>query len=89
MSVAVGDGARIEAICENLSLGGMFVACEQPIAVGHQLRVWLELPNAPPLFMTATVIWTTDAGFGLAQQLLGARDTFDLSEYLASLTDDP
>jgi hypothetical protein len=82
----VQRGSDIEARCTSLSLGGMFIATNRRIKVGAVLSIWLELPHGAKLFVSGSVRWTTTDGIGVQHALLGARDTFVLTEYLASLT---
>lgn len=81
-----GDGEEpVHAKSANVSLGGMFIASKSKRRVGDRIRIWLELPGSV-LFMTGTVIWIDERGLGVEQHLLGARDTFTLTEYLADLS---
>lgn len=75
--------------CANLSLGGMFVLLVPGPPHGTKLRVWLSLPTGDRLMVTGTIRWSTRDGVGIQHELLGARDTFILTQYLASLKTDP
>ena len=75
--------------CANLSLGGMFVLLSPAPPHGTKLRVWLDLPTGDRLMVTGTIRWSTPDGVGIQHELLGARDTFILTQYLASLKAEP
>lgn len=80
------EGAEpVQGTCENLGLGGMRVALPHAYRPGDRLRLWLELPDTV-LFMTGSVIWIDDAGVGIEQHILGARDTFVLTQFLADVS---
>ncbi len=78
-------GERFVARCTSLSLGGMFLETEVSFAVGDGLRIWLTLPGRVHLLLVGQVRWTTDRGIGVQHAVLGARDTFELTEYLLTL----
>lgn len=71
--------------CANLSLGGMFILLTPAPPHGTKLRVWLNLPTGDRLMVTGAIRWSTRDGVGIQHELLGARDTFVLTQYLASL----
>ncbi|MEQ9317607.1 MAG: PilZ domain-containing protein [Polyangiaceae bacterium] len=75
--------------CANLSLGGMFILLTPGPPHGTKLRVWLSLPTGDRLMVTGTIRWSTRDGVGIQHELLGARDTFILTQYLASLKATP
>lgn len=78
----------IKGRCANLSLGGMFILTDEKCSVGTEVRVWLTMPDTSELFFSGTVRWVTADGLGIQHALLGARDTYMLTEYLASLRED-
>ncbi len=86
LPAAIGnDGLRCLARCTSLSLGGMFIATDLKLRVGQEVGVWLELPCRTSLLLVGSVRWCTREGVGIQHSLLGARDTFVLTEYLATL----
>jgi hypothetical protein len=87
--LVVGTEDSVEGRCVNLSLGGMFLLMSPVPDHGASLRVWLSLPNGERLMVSGTVRWSTSDGVGIQHELLGARDTYLLSEYLASLKAEP
>jgi hypothetical protein len=76
------DGVSTQARCTSLSLGGMFIVTDHLLPPGGPLRIQLRLPEAT-LLLPASVRWKSDNGLGVQHSLLGARDTFVLTEYLA------
>jgi hypothetical protein len=50
---------------ENVSVGGVAVACETPIAVGKVVEVYFELPNGIAIEATAEVVRSSGAMIGL------------------------
>ncbi len=76
----------MHAHCANLSLGGMFVNGAHAFKDGDSVRLWLAIPDRGEVFLSGTVKWTADAAMGVQHRLLGARDTFVLTDFLASLT---
>lgn len=67
-SIALG-GAK------DVSLGGMFLECEQPPAFGTAITLQIDEGTRTALSLPAIVRWSTDSGFGVQFGLLGARDT--------------
>lgn len=67
-------------------MGGLLVVAPHTFVAGKSLRVWLDLPDTGELFLAATVRWCGDGSAGLQHELLGAQDTFVLTEFLASLS---
>jgi hypothetical protein len=85
---AVGNAEPRPASCMNLSLGGMFIRTDEKLPHDTTLRVWLRVPGAKTsaeLMVSGTVRWATGDGVGIQHELLGARDTYLLSEFLASI----
>ena len=85
VTFAEGDAEPSAGQCANLSLGGMFIGTSDVVPVGTELRIWLTFPDGSRMMLAGTVRWTTADGMGIQHELLGARDTYLLSEFLASL----
>jgi uncharacterized protein (TIGR02266 family) len=75
LKVRYGRESEQSATVENLSEGGIFVRCQEPLALGTPLRLELEAEGAPPLRLQAIVVHGREfdnldgpAGFGLAFQ---------------------
>lgn len=50
---------------ENVSVGGVAVACESPIPVGKTVEIYFELPNGVAIEATAEVVRSTGSMVGL------------------------
>ncbi len=77
------SGERVEAVCENLSMGGMFVATERAAAFGASVQMTVRLGGAE-FVLPSTVRWTNATGMGVQFGLLGARETHALARQLAA-----
>jgi len=77
------SGARHEAMCIDLSLGGAFIETLTPLEFGAKLEMELQLPGLEkPARVDATVRWTKPSGMGVQLGFLGARETHALVELL-------
>ena len=85
VTLKLSHDQQFGAQCVNLSLGGMFIQTAATLPIGTHITVFLTLPDTQRLVLPAVVAWRTQDGMGVHHELLGARDTFVLSEYLASL----
>jgi type IV pilus assembly protein PilZ len=79
---AKGSPQRFAGRATDLSLGGMFVETDQPLAFGAELIVHTHLPGLKaPVALPAVVRWTRSGdGMGLQFGLLGARETHAITE---------
>ncbi|MGH0028507.1 MAG: PilZ domain-containing protein [Myxococcota bacterium] len=82
------DGEQSAQI-ENLSEGGLFVRCSEPLAAGTPLRLEIEVASGAPLRLDATVVHSRElenldgpAGFGVEFLDLEADDHVRLVELL-------
>lgn len=84
MSFASDSGAKIEAECVDISLGGAFLKTPTPAAFGSRVRVWLRLPGIEDeVEVESTVRWTKPEGMGVQFDLMGARETHALVTLLS------
>lgn len=82
----LGDGPCVEAICRDLSLGGMFIETTSPAPFGATIEVQLSLPGLKqPTSIASIVRWTTPEGMGVQFGVMGARETYALTQLLSSL----
>ena len=77
---------RTEALCRDLSLGGMFI--ETPVstmlAFGEPIRLYLKLPGMKAESRVAGIVrWTKPDGMGVQFGAMGAVETHALTELLA------
>jgi len=76
---------RMEGTARDVSLGGMFIETEAPCAQGERITIHLTLPQSRhELSLPAVVRWTSQDGMGVQFGLLGARDTHELTTFLAA-----
>lgn len=88
LSVAfrLGDGPRVDATCRDISLGGMFIETTSPAPFGARIEVQLSLPGLKqPASIPSIVRWTTPEGMGVQFGVMGARETYALTQLLGSL----
>jgi type IV pilus assembly protein PilZ len=79
----IGDGPRVNAVCHDISLGGMFIETDQPGRFGEAIRVLLTLPGLKSeAVVQATVRWTKPTGMGVQFGVMGARETHALTQLL-------
>lgn len=81
LKVRYGDSAENDATIENLSEGGLFVRCAQPLAPGTPLKIELDAEGEPPVKLEAVVAHSRDldnldgpAGFGVEFQNVEAEE---------------
>ena len=75
------DDAFSDGVAVDISLGGMFIASDFPAAFGAEVTIHLTLDDASTeLVLPAVVRWTRPDGMGVQFGLLGARETFAITE---------
>jgi Tfp pilus assembly protein PilZ len=47
-----------EVILKDISLGGAFVVCQEPLAMQDQFKIIINLPNSEALPLNAEVVWS-------------------------------
>jgi len=76
-----GDDVFSDGLATDISLGGMFIATEFPATFGAEITVHVALSDdTPELVLPAIVRWTRPDGMGVQFQLIGARETFAITE---------
>jgi type IV pilus assembly protein PilZ len=79
-----GSKSGIMGQAKDVSVGGMFVATDTPLAFGAELVIHLTLPGqAEALVLPGVVRWVRN-GMGVQFGLLGARETHAITEYIAA-----
>jgi len=43
---------------KDISLGGAFVVCTEPLALNDKLKISIRIPNQEPLSLNAEVVWS-------------------------------
>jgi len=66
---------------ENVSVGGVAVACETPIPIGKTVEVYFELPNGFAVEATAKVVRSSGAVLGLRFTALDRRAELALTSH--------
>lgn len=80
----IGDGPRVEAVCYDISLGGVFIETQTPGSFNAELLVFLRLPGVKnEVVVKSKVRWTERTGMGVQFGAMGARETFALTKLLA------
>ena len=75
------DDVSIEGVAMDVSLGGMFIDTEYPASFGDAITVHLTFEESSEEFaLPAKVRWTRADGMGVQFGLLGARETFAITE---------
>ena len=71
-----GGNERVRGRATNISLGGMFVETDQPLAFSTEVTVYMTLPASKTMMaIPAVVRWIRDDGMGVQFGLIGARET--------------
>jgi type IV pilus assembly protein PilZ len=79
--VAKGGDRKVAGRATDLSLGGMFIKTEGPLAFSAELVVHVTLPGQRSAFaLPAVVRWSGEAGMGVQFGLIGARETHAITE---------
>ncbi|WP_428264732.1 PilZ domain-containing protein [Haliangium sp.] len=93
--VAGTSAPEAAAVTRDVGPGGAFITCAEPLPVGTELELRLQLPATrlhpgQTLTVLAEVRWHghehRSAGMGVAFRPLGAEEALALGEYFASLT---
>ncbi len=72
---------RLPGVARDISVGGMFVETESPIAFGKSVVIYVRLPaSKTELTLPGVVRWTRTDGMGVQFGLLGARETHAITE---------
>lgn len=81
-----GGGPR-QAVTRNIGVGGAYIELADPMDVGTQMIVSIDVPTAgDPIEVKAEVRWTDAEGMGVKFSELDVDQLLQLSEYFASLT---
>ncbi len=80
-----GSDARSQGHSTDISLGGMFIETQSPEAFGTDVVVHVHVPGEPSAYaLPAIVRWVAPDGMGVQFGNLGARETFTITELVAS-----
>ena len=76
------EGEAFDGSVKDISLGGMFVECEQRLVFGSNVTLVLRGVAARELRLPAVVRWADPHGFGVQFGLLGAYATHAIVELM-------
>lgn len=80
----VGDGPRQNGVCRDFSLGGVHIDTQAPAPFGANITIYLRLKGAPSVSALPGIVrWVKPASMGVQFGLLGARETYAITEMLA------
>jgi len=68
-----------------MSPGGALLDVEARLAIGTAVKLHITFPGDERLTVNATVRWAKPDGVGIQFGVLGARQTFVITEHLATL----
>jgi hypothetical protein len=81
-SGAAAGAAGAPGIGRDISVGGMFVETTTPPPFGAEVVITVTLPGQKDrLVLPAVVRWTRPDGMGVQFGLLGARETYAITEF--------
>ena len=80
----VGEGARQSGVCRDFSLGGLHVETLTPAPFGANVTIYLRLKGASSVSSLPGIVrWVKQGSMGVQFGLLGARETYAITEMLA------
>jgi len=88
--VAAGTQERVRAKAKDISLGGMFFETSAPLAYNDKLVVHIVFPGEKtPFALGGTVRWVGATGMGVQFDMMGAKETYVITEYAKSIGASP
>jgi hypothetical protein len=80
----VADGPRQAGLCRDFSLGGVHIDTTTPAPFGANVTVYLRLKGASVVSALPGIVrWIKNGSMGVQFGLLGARETYAITEMLA------
>jgi hypothetical protein len=82
VEVTVRDSEeRAPGVARDISVGGMFIETALSVRFGSAVFVGFSVPGqSEPMLLPAIVRWTKADGMGVQFRLLGARETFVITQ---------
>jgi type IV pilus assembly protein PilZ len=82
---AINGGAdELYGHARDISLGGMFIEVSAAPEFGTEVTVVVHIPGEKSAFVLPAVVrWARDGGMGIQFGLLGARETYAITEYVS------
>ena len=84
-SYQIEGGERVPAHLKDMSLGGAFLETSQPAPFGAKSKLFVDV-DGREIAVDAIVRWKSRDGTGVQFGLLGAKDTYRVTEFLARRT---
>jgi hypothetical protein len=81
--VVAGSSERVTGVCRDLSLGGLNVETATPAPFGANVVIHLALSGIGDKGIPGVVRWVKGNAMGVQFGLLGARETYAITEALA------
>ena len=80
----VAEGPRQAGLCRDFSLGGVHIHTATPAPFGANVTVYLRLKGAATVSALPGIVrWVKPGSMGVQFGLLGARETYAITEMLA------
>jgi hypothetical protein len=80
-----GSDKRMSGESTDISLGGMFIKTANGEPFGTEIVIHLHVPGEPSAYaLPAIVRWTGVDGMGVQFGLLGAKETYTITELVAA-----
>lgn len=81
------DGTRRAGVTHDVSLGGLHIETDEPAPFGATITIYLSGVKglSPTAALPAVVRWLKPREMGVQFGLLGARETYALTELLAGV----
>jgi type IV pilus assembly protein PilZ len=80
----VSGGQRLPGVCRDFSLGGMHIRTSNPAPFGANVTIYVKLKGAQSeSALPGIVRWVKADEMGVQFGLLGARETYALTEMLS------
>jgi type IV pilus assembly protein PilZ len=84
LEFSVSDGPRKPGVCRDFSLGGMHIDATETAPFGANVTIYVTLADArSPSALPGIVRWVKEGAMGIQFGLLGARETYAITEMLA------
>lgn len=81
---SVGDGPRQVGLCRDFSLGGVHVDTTTPAPFGANVTMFIRLKGSANVSALPGIVrWVKGGSMGVQFGLLGARETYAITEMLA------
>jgi type IV pilus assembly protein PilZ len=80
----VSEGPRQKGVCRDFSLGGMHIQTAHPAPFGANVTVYMQLTGQPGISALPGIVrWVTADQMGIQFGLIGARETYAITEMLS------